>query len=79
MKSMNEPPKYLLCPQCGSRRLYFKAESGEEHFVFVLADRSIVYAKTGDPIPEDLGIAQIRCADCSWYGGLHKLTNRFMY
>ena len=79
MKSMKESKKYMLCPQCGSRRLYFKTESGEEHFVFVMAGKSIVYAKTGDPVAEDLDMSQVRCADCSWYGGLHKLTTRFMY
>ncbi|MCF7973656.1 MAG: hypothetical protein K9N55_07565 [Phycisphaerae bacterium] len=47
--------------------------------MFVMPDNSIVYAKTGEPIPEDLETSQIRCADCSWYGPLRKLTNRFMY
>ena len=76
---MEESQKYMLCPQCGSRRLYVKTESGEEHYVYVFSDDSVVYAKTGDPISEDLDTSQMRCADCSWYGPPRKLTQHFMY
>ena len=79
MLSMKDSQRYLLCPQCGSRRLYVKTASGEEVYVYVLADNSVVYARTGDPTPEDLDISQIRCADCSWYGPPRKLTRHFMY
>ena len=79
MASMKESQKYMLCPQCGSRRLYLKTDTGEELYVYVLTDNSVVYAKTNDPIPEDLDVSELRCADCSWYGPMRKLTRRFMY
>ena len=79
MAAMKESQKYMLCPQCGSRRLYIKTDSGEEHYVYVLADNSVVYSKTGDCISEDLDPSEVRCADCSWYGPGRKLTRRFMY
>lgn len=79
MNGMKLSQKYMLCPQCGSRRLYVKTVDGQEHYVYVLTDNSVVYAKTGDPVPEDLPLSEVRCADCSWYGPLRKLTARFMY
>ena len=79
MVAMKESQKYMLCPQCGSRRMYIKTDSGKEHYVYVLTDYSVVYAKTGEPIPEDLDTSRLWCADCAWYGPPRKLTTRFMY
>ncbi len=79
MAAMKESQRFLLCPQCGSRRMYIKSDSGEAHYVYVLTGNSVVYSKTGDCIPEDLDTSDVRCADCSWSGPLRKLTRRFMY
>ncbi len=76
---MSERNKYLLCPQCGDRRFFVKASDGKEHFVYVLADQSIVYCKTGEPIPADLDTSVLWCAGCSWYGPVRKLTLHFEY
>lgn len=71
---MTERKKYLLCPQCGSRRLMLKDADGQKHFVYIFDDHSIVYAKTGEPISADLDTSTIWCADCSWRGTLKKLV-----
>ena len=68
MVDMKESQKYMLCPQCGSRRIYLKTDSGEEHYVYVLTDHSLVYSKTGESISEDLDTSKMWCADCAWYG-----------
>lgn len=70
---MTERKRYLLCPQCGSRRLCLKDERGKNHFIYIYWDQTIVYAKTGQPIPPDLKTDVIWCADCSWKGTIRKL------
>ncbi len=79
MCDMKESQKYMLCLQCGSRRMYIKTASGEERYVYVLTDNSVVHSKTGDPIPAELDASKLWCADCAWYGPPRKLTARFMY
>jgi len=77
---MNTDKKtYLLCPQCGSRRFYVKDAQGKEHYLYILSDKSAVYATSGAPVPDDLDLSTLICADCAWYGPVRKLTTRFMY
>lgn len=74
---MTERKKYLLCPQCGSRRLIIQELGGKDHYIYVLSDQSAVFAKSGDVVPDDLDTSMLRCADCSWKGGPHKLVRYF--
>ena len=76
---MEERKRYLLCPQCGSRRLFLKDDQDQKHFVYIYWDQTIVYSKTGEPIPDDLNTETIYCADCSWKGTLRKLVKVMTY
>jgi len=74
---MTERKKYLLCPQCGSRRLIVQELGGKDHYLYILSDQTMVYAKTGEAIPDDLDTGVLRCADCSWKGAPRKLVRYF--
>ncbi|MFC1766722.1 hypothetical protein ACFL6U_32185 [Planctomycetota bacterium] len=74
---MTQRRKYLLCPQCGSRRILIQELGGKDHYVYVLQDYTYVYAKTGELLPDDIDTSQLRCADCSWKGTHRKLVKYF--
>ena len=74
---MIERRKYLLCPQCGSRRLMVTGPDGKDLYVYALVDHTFVMAKTGEPLPPDIDTTHLRCADCSWKGRAHKLVRYF--
>lgn len=59
--------------------MFIREEDGTEHYIYVRIDKTIVYAKTGEPIPDNLDVSVLRCAECSWTGPLHKLVDRFAY
>ena len=74
---MMERKKFLLCPQCGSRRIIVQELGGKDHYIYVLSDGTMIYANTGEAIPEDLDATELRCADCSWKGTPRKLVRYF--
>ena len=66
--------RYLVCPQCGSPRLFVKNEDGSKTFFHLTWDGERVPFQGADTDVEHVTLDHIYCADCSWQGHDRKLV-----
>lgn len=71
------PPRYLLCPQCGSHRFLVCPSGGKPVFFYVDIDRRPLPTETSRADLTGLDLTQVCCCGCSWKGALHKLVRFF--
>ena len=70
-------PRYLLCPQCGSRRFFLQRAAGEQVFFYVDGELGPVPTETSGADLTALDFAAVFCCGCSWHGPLRKLVKFF--
>ena len=70
-------PRYLLCPQCGSHRMFVTRPSGEQVFFYVDSERSPVPTEASRADLSGLDFSTVSCCGCSWSGSLRKLVTIF--
>lgn len=68
----------LMCPQCGSPLLYVEDENGNKLFFTInREDGKIVPTSPEYNAVLDMEITEVKCSQCSWKGGIHKLKKYF--
>jgi hypothetical protein len=71
-------PRPLMCPQCGSPLLYVEDEHGNKLFFTIdRKDGKINPTKSEYNTVLEMDIEIIKCSQCSWKGGKHKLKKYF--
>jgi hypothetical protein len=65
---------YLLCPQCGSHRLYVENEKGD--YIYFHVGYDFVPFPTEESKADLTGLSfdKVYCVGCAWVGRLKKLV-----
>lgn len=70
--------KYKMCPQCGSPLFYVDDEKGNRLFFKVERETGAIEpTKPEYAAVLTMNLVEIKCSQCSWTGGLHKLKKVF--
>ena len=70
--------RYLMCPQCGAEILYIEDENGKQYFFRIERERGeIEPTKPEFDAVKGMDLSEIKCSQCSWKGGKHKLKKYF--
>jgi hypothetical protein len=67
-----------MCPQCGAEILYIEDKDGTRYFFRIERETGeIEPTKEEFYAAKNMEINQVKCSQCSWQGGTHKLKKYF--
>ena len=69
--------RYLMCPQCGAEILYVEKHGKQYFFRIERETGELEPTKPEFDVVKELNIDELKCSQCSWGGGMHKLKKYF--